>query len=217
VITYTAAPADLPPAGLPGLDPAWSRLVPVTDADGVERTFHVLDNGVTDPVGTLLCVHGNPTWSYLWRGLLAAAPAGWRVVAPDHLGMGHSERLDSARTLAQRVDDLGRLTDILGVTGPVVTVAHDWGGILSMGWAHRHRDQLRGIVLTNTAVSQPPTGKGPVLIRAAHVPLIGENACVRTPAFVRGTTSLTWPLLDEEVRDALAEPYGTPARRAGVP
>ncbi|UZJ24117.1 alpha/beta fold hydrolase [Rhodococcus antarcticus] len=216
MITYTAAPADLPPAGLPGLDPAWSRLVPVTDADGVERTFHVLDNGVTDPVGTLLCVHGNPTWSYLWRGLLAAAPAGWRVVAPDHLGMGHSERLDSARTLAQRVDDLGRLTDALGVTGPVVTVAHDWGGILSMGWAHRHRDQLRGIVLTNTAVSQPPTGKGPVLIRAAHVPLIGENACVRTPTFVRGTTSLTWPLLDKEVRDAFAEPYGTPARRAAV-
>ncbi len=46
--------------------------------------------------GTLLCVHGNPTWSYLWRGLLAAAPAGWRVVAPDHLGMGFSERTAQA-------------------------------------------------------------------------------------------------------------------------
>jgi hypothetical protein len=46
-----------------------------------------------DPVGTLLCVHGNPTWSYLWRRLLAAAPPGWRVVAPDQLGMGWSERL----------------------------------------------------------------------------------------------------------------------------
>ena len=46
-----------------------------------------------DPAGTLLCVHGNPTWSYLWRRLLAAAPPGWRVVAPDQLGMGWSERL----------------------------------------------------------------------------------------------------------------------------
>lgn len=225
MITYTAAPADLPPAGLPGLDPTWSRLVPVTDADGIERTFHVLDTGAGTPdaptVGTLLCVHGNPTWGYLWRRLLAAAPAGWRVVAPDHLGMGHSERLDSARTLAQRVDDLGRLTDALGISGPgahgpVVTVAHDWGGIISMGWADRHREQLRGIVLTNTAVSQPPTGKGPVLIRAAHVPVVGENACVRTPIFVRGTTSLTWPRLDKPIRDALAEPYATPARRAAV-
>ncbi len=221
MIRYTPAPADLPPAGLPGLDPAWSRLVPVVDADGVERTFHVLDNQVENPVGTLLCLHGNPTWSYLWRGLLAAAPAGWRVVAPDHLGMGHSERLDVARTLAQRVEDLGRLTDALGVTGagvtgPVVTVAHDWGGILSMGWAHAHREQLRGIVLTNTAVSQPPPGNGPWLIRAAHVPLVGENACVRTPAFVRGTTALSRPRLDRDVRDALAEPYGTPSRRAAV-
>ena len=216
MIGYVASPATLPPAGLPGLDPGWSRLVPVTDADGAERTFHVLDNRVAEPVGTLLCVHGNPTWSYLWRRLLTTAPPGWRVVAPDHLGMGHSERLDSARTLAQRVDDLGRLTDALGVHGPVVTVAHDWGGILSMGWAVVHREQLRGLVLTNTAVHQPDSGKGPILIRAAHVPLVGRNVCVRTPAFVRAATSLTWPLPPRAVRDAFAEPYRTPARRAAV-
>lgn len=216
MISYTPAPADLPPAGLPGLDPAWSRLIEATDADGVQRTFHVLDTGPAEPLGTLLCVHGNPTWSYLWRALLAAPPQGWRVVAPDHLGMGHSERLDSARTLTQRVEDLTRLTEALQITGPVVTVAHDWGGILSLGWAARHREQLRAVVLTNTALSQPPPGRGPLLIRAAHVPAIGENACVRTPLFVRGTTSLSWPLIDADVRDAYAEPYATPARRAAV-
>ena len=61
---------DATPArpALPGLDPAWSRLLTVADADGVEHCWHVLDNGVREPVGTLLCVHGNPTWSYLWRG-----------------------------------------------------------------------------------------------------------------------------------------------------
>jgi len=221
VITYTAAAATLPPAGLTGLDPSWSRLVDVSDADGFLRTFHVLDSSagkVADApaVGTLLCVHGNPTWSYLWRRLLAAPPPGWRVVAPDHLGMGHSERLDTARTLAQRVDDLSRLTEAMGISGPVVTVAHDWGGILSMGWAHGHREQLRGLVLTNTAVHQPETSKGPVLIRAAHVPVIGENVCVRTPAFLRAATSLTWPLLSAGVREGFAEPYGTAARRAAV-
>ena len=219
-------PASLPPGGLPELDPSWSRLVEVVDAGGETRTFHVLDSWVgqpadSEPVGTLLCVHGNPTWSYLWRRLVAAAPAGWRVVAPDQLGMGYSERIDTPRVLAQRVDDLGRLTDALGVTGPgqsgpVVTVAHDWGGIISLGWAAEHLDQLRGVVLTNTAVHQPETSKGPVLIRLAHQPLLNQIACRRTPLFVRATTSLTWPRLPRDVRDAFAGPYDTAARRLPV-
>ena len=120
------APAQLPPTGLPGLDPEWSRIVDVADADGVARSFHVLDSGVGEPsIGTILCVHGNPTWSYLWRALVAAPPRGWRVIAVDQLGMGYSERIGEVRRLAQRIDDLGRLTDALGITGPVVTVAHD--------------------------------------------------------------------------------------------
>jgi len=216
-------PAALPPAGLPGLDPSWSRLVEITDADGVRRTFHLLDSwtGPGEPVGTLLCVHGNPTWSYLWRRLLAAAPPGWRVVAPDQLGMGYSERLEKPRMLRQRVDDLGRLTDALGIsgpgrTGPVVTVAHDWGGIVSLGWAAAHSGQLHGVVLTNTAVHQPDGSAGPILIRLAHVPLLNRFACRWTPLFVRTTTSLTWPRLPRDVRDAFAAPYGTAAQRLGV-
>ena len=125
---------------MPGVGPAWSRMVQAPDAEGHARRWHVLDNGVEPTTGTLLCVHGNPTWSYLWRGLLAAAPPGWRVVAPDHLGMGYSERPDADRSVAQRIADLGRLTDALGVTGPVVTVGHDWGGIISLGWALAHGD-----------------------------------------------------------------------------
>ena len=88
----TAGPPRMTPEALPGLEQEWSRLVAVIDADGVCHTWHLLDNRVPDPVGTLLCVHGNPTWSYLWRGLLSAAPPGWRVVAPDQLGMGYSAR-----------------------------------------------------------------------------------------------------------------------------
>jgi len=203
---------------MPGLDPAWSRLVQVADADGVDHVWHLLD---TDPtgrsdVGTLLCVHGNPTWSYLWRRLAAVAPPGWRVLAVDQLGMGWSQRLASPRTLAQRVDDLGRLTAALGVSGPVVTVAHDWGGPVSLGWALAHRDQLRGIVLTNTAVHQPPGGAVPVLIRAAHLPGVRQLACVRTPMFVRAATALSRPRLPADVRDAFAAPYDGPARRRSV-
>jgi acyl-coenzyme A synthetase/AMP-(fatty) acid ligase/pimeloyl-ACP methyl ester carboxylesterase len=210
-------PAGVPEGlELPGVDPAWSRTVTVPDGDGVPRTWHLLDNGVEPSLGTLLCVHGNPTWSFLWRRMLAAAPAGWRVVAPDHLGMGWSDRLEAPRTLAQRVVDLGTLTATLGVTGPVVTVGHDWGGAVSLGWALEHRDQIRGVVLANTAVEQPPGDRGPVLIRLAHVPWLRELSCVRTPLFVRATSALSRPALPRGVRRALAAPYASPSRRRSV-
>ena len=163
----------------------------------------------------MLCVHGNPTWSYLWRRFLAQAPAGWRVVAVDQLGMGWSERTEP-RTLAQRVDDLGSLTAALGITGPVVTVAHDWGGPVSLGWALDHREQLRAVVLTNTAVHQPAGAAAPSLIRLARTPGLRQAICVGTPAFVRTTSALSWPALPAPVRDALAAPYASPARRRAV-
>ncbi|WNV77711.1 alpha/beta fold hydrolase [Geodermatophilus sp. DSM 44513] len=211
-----AADAAIVPTALPGLDPSWSRTVRVRDSEGVEHCWHLLDNGVRDPVGTLLCVHGNPTWSYLWRRLVAAAPPGWRVVAPDQLGMGFSDRPAGPRSLAQRVADLGDLTAALGVTGPVVTVGHDWGGVISLGWALAHRAQLRGVVLTNTAVAMPPGDLGPALIRLANAPGVRAAVTVGTPVFVRATTALSRPALPPGVRDAFAAPYRSPARRHAV-
>ena len=217
MVTGDVAATTPPP--LTGLDPAWSRLVAVPDGRGGTRTWHVLDVGPpapTEPAGTLLCVHGNPTWSYLWRRLAAAPPPAWRVVAPDQLGMGYSERLPEPRTLAERIEDLGLLTDVLGITGPVVIVAHDWGGAISLGWALEHRDLLRGVVLTNTAVHQPSTSAPPVLIRMAHAPGVRHAACVATPTFVRAATALSRPPLPRAVRNAFAAPYDTPSRRRAV-
>ena len=169
----------------------------------------------------MLCLHGNPTWSYLWRRFLAAAPPGWRVIAPDQLGMGWSERLDRPRTLAERIDDLGRLTDALEVTGPevtgrVVAVAHDWGGPVLLGWAERHRDLLAGLVLTNTGVSLPADTAPPGVITLARSGPLLETVCGRTPAFVRATTALSRPALPKAVRDAFASPYALPVRRRAV-
>ena len=138
------------------------------------------------------------------------------MVAPDHLSMGFSERTVSPRTLADRVADLGALTDALGIEGPVVTVGHDWGGIISLGWAVEHPAQLRGVVLTNTAVAQREGDFGPPLIRFAHLPGVRPLGCVATPAFVRGATWLSKPRLAPEVCDALALPYDTAARRRAV-
>ena len=211
----TSGEPAFPPAGLPGLDQRWSRSLDVPDSDGRSHRWHLLDNGADATAGTLLCVHGNPTWSYLWRRLLAEAPPGWRVVAPDQLGMGFSERGDAPRSLAERVADLGDLTAALDLTGPVVVVAHDWGGPVSLGWALQHREQLRGVVLTNTAVREPASA-APPLIRMARLPALLALSCVRTPTFVRTASALSRPRLPKDVRDALAAPYATAARRRTV-
>ena len=215
-----AAPATRPPSGLPGLDPDWSRLVTTTDARGDKRTWHVLDtwSGRDDaePRLTYLCVHGNPTWSYLWRSLAQMADPADRVVAVDHLGMGFSERTGQVHRFADRVAELGCVTEALGVTGPVVTVGHDWGGAISLGWALSHREQLRGVVLTNTAVAQPDGAATPVLIALARSrPLLAANT-VKTPAFVAGTLRLAHPPLPRAVRDAYRAPYRGAARRQAV-
>ncbi len=182
---------------------------------GPERTGPSGDGSSSTTVSTtLLCVHGNPTWSYLWRRFLAAAPAGWRVVAVDQLGMGYSERPTAPRTLAERIDDLGVLTDALELTGPVVTLAHDWGGPVSLGWALAHGPQLRAVVLANTAVHQPDAVAPPALLRLAGA--VRTTVCVTTPAFVATTAALSRPALEPAIRRALAAPYRSSARRQAV-
>jgi len=130
------------------------------------------------------CVHGNPSWSFLWRELLSRLPSHYRVIAVDQLDMGFSERSGLKRTLTTRIDDLCQLTDYLEINGPVVTVAHDWGGPVSLGWAHRHRAMLKGIVLTNTAVHQPEHAAAPAVIRLIRNTPLLKLVTARTQAFI---------------------------------
>lgn len=209
-----SATARLPPAGLAGLDASWSRLMTTADHRGIERTWHVLDTGGRESVhGTVLCVHGNPNWSYMWRGL-AQALTGWRVVAVDALNMGYSERTGTPRLLGDHIADLESVTAALGIDGSVVTVAHDWGGPISLGWAQRHRNQVSGIVLMNTGVARPPGVSVPPLISAARSTL--RATCVRTPVFLHGALRMARPSLPREVYRAYAAPYGSAEWRAGI-
>jgi olefin beta-lactone synthetase len=209
--------AVLAPSGLPGLDPAWSRLVPTASG-----TWHVLDNAqllTQEPVGTLLCVHGNPTWSYLWRSFVAAGAGArrpWRVVAVDQLDMGFSERTGRTHLLADRVRELGELTDALGLTGRVVTAGHDWGGLISLGWAIDHPDLLAGVVLLNTAVHQPLGERAPAVLRPAMLPGVRRVATVTTTGFVDTTLALAHPRLPGAVRSAFRAPYRGAQRRGAV-
>ncbi|MDH2442747.1 alpha/beta fold hydrolase [Amnibacterium sp. CER49] len=220
-----AAPAALPPEGLPGLDRAWSRLVTAPSSDGARRTWHLLDTGPAleaagvRPVGTVLAVHGNPTWSYLWREVVAAsleAERPWRVVAVDQLEMGWSERTGAPRTVADRVRDLGLLTDALGLDGPVVPLGHDWGGIVAMGWAVDHAADTAGVVLANTALPDPTEDVLPGLLRFALTPAVTRAGTSGTTAFLETTLRIAHPPLPPEVRAAYRAPYRGAARRAGI-
>ncbi|MEY4137207.1 MAG: hypothetical protein RL205_1335, partial [Actinomycetota bacterium] len=202
-----------------------SRTVRAADSTGVERQWHLLDtwrDRSDEPRVTLLCVHGNPTWSYLWRKLVAHAPSDIRVIAVDQLDMGYSERTGVDRRLSDRVIDLGKLTDALGVTGPVITVAHDWGGPVSLGWALDHRTQLRGVVLLNTAIHQPSDSHAPALIRLARSRPLLTFSTRLTSLFITSTTALSrygrgkGPVLSRAEADAYLAPYDEAARRAGV-
>ena len=208
--------ARRPPPGLDGLDPSWSNLIDVASGDGITHTWHLLDNGVIDARLTLLCVHGNPSWSYLFRNLIAGAPADIRVIAVDQLGMGFSERTGETRRLATRIDDLSELTDQIGLEGPVVTVAHDWGGPVSLGWAQRHLDQIAGVVLMNTAVHQPAGSPAPALIRLVRRPLVLRQVAVNTAAFITGALRMSRPPLPAEVRQGFRAPYESADRRQAI-
>ena len=224
--------ATLPPPGLPGLDPRFSRIVAVPgrgEDAGLIREWHCLDTGDAlaesgvAVAGTILAVHGNPTWSYLWRAFASESvrsaceggPA-WRVVAVDQLDMGFSERTDAHRPLAQRVADLAALTEALGIDGPVVTLGHDWGGVVSLGWAVDHPASLAGVMLLNTAVHQPEGVPIPAPLRLAGARGVLAGSTVATTAFLDTTLALAAPPLDAATRDAYRAPYRSAARRRAI-
>ncbi|MEJ5915665.1 alpha/beta fold hydrolase [Pseudokineococcus sp. 1T1Z-3] len=242
----TRAPGapDVDVAALPGVDPRWSRLVEAPASDGTRRTWHLLDTGAVlaadehaggATAGTVLAVHGNPTWSYLWRDVAAAGLAGdaagrrWRVVAVDQLGMGLSDRRPRADgepwLLADRVADLAALVDVLRtdvgdgwapVQGQVVALGHDWGGVVVSGWAGQHPEQVAALALTNTAVHAPAGDALPPVLRVVSAP--GAHALItsRTAGFVRAALAQTRPVPPADVRRAYAAPYRTGEDRRAV-
>lgn len=115
-------------------------------------------------------VHGNPTWSFYFRELVKALSPAYRCIAPDHVGMGLSDRPDDARydyTLSSRVDDLDRLMERVAPKGPVTLIVHDWGGMIGMSWAVRRPERIKAVVALNTSCFRLPPGKTfPPLLRA---------------------------------------------------
>ncbi|HEY9723954.1 MAG TPA: alpha/beta fold hydrolase, partial [Oscillatoriaceae cyanobacterium] len=105
---------------------------------------------------------GNPSWSFYYRNLARELASSHRVIVPDHIGCGLSDKPDDDRydyTLESRVADLERLLDHLGVTQDITLVVHDWGGMIGFTYAHRHPHRIKRLVVLNTAAFLLPEGK----------------------------------------------------------
>lgn len=110
--------------------------------------------GSGDPI---VFLHGNPTSSYLWRGIIPHVAGMGRCIAPDLIGMGDSAKLADSGPGAYRyvhhrryVDELLR---VLEVGDRVTLVGHDWGSVLAFDWAVRHPGSVRGIAYTEAIVT----------------------------------------------------------------
>ena len=110
--------------------------------------------GSGDPI---VFLHGNPTSSYLWRGIIPHVAEVGRCIAPDLIGMGDSAKLADSGPGAYRyvqhrryLDELLRLLD---VRENVTLVGHDWGAALAFDWAVRHPDSVRGLAYMEAIVT----------------------------------------------------------------
>ena len=182
--------------------------------------MHYVDEGPHDaPV--VLMLHGNPTWSFYWRRLISALRPSHRVIAPDHIGCGKSDKPGDdtySYRLAERVEDIEALVEQLGLRDVTLAV-HDWGGMIGMGWAHRHPDLVARLVVLNTAAfPMPSTKRLPASLWLARDTKAGALLVRGFNAFARGATRLavTRVRLPKEARDGLCAPYDSWDHRRAV-
>lgn len=134
------------------------------------ETMHYLDEGKGEAV---VMVHGNPTWSFYYRRVVEALRPTHRTIVPDHIGCGFSSKpQDYPYTLKTHIDNLETLlAATLGEREPVTLIVHDWGGAIGMGWAVRHPERVRRIVVLNTAAFC--SARIPWRINVCRVPGLG--------------------------------------------
>ncbi len=121
--------------------------------DGHGFAQHYLDEGPGngDPSApVVVCLHGEPTWGYLYRDIVPRLSDRYRVIVPDHMGFGKSETpQDREYTLRAHTENLAALLDHLEVDD-VTFVLQDWGGPIGTAYTVRHPERVARLFLTNT-------------------------------------------------------------------
>lgn len=163
------------------------------DVDGATKSMAFFDTGIRDgSERTILFLHGNPTSSYLWRNIIPHVQHLGRVVAPDLIGQGDSDKLDDtgpeSYTFVEHRAWLDALLDSLDLGDRVVLVIHDWGSALGFDWARRHPDRVAGIAYMEAIVAPiaswddwPPNARG---IFQGLRSDAGEELCLQKNLFV---------------------------------
>jgi haloalkane dehalogenase len=205
-------PTDEPAAS----HPSWRALYPFASRyvshTGVRQ--HYVDEGAGQP---LLLVHGNPTWSFHWRDLIAALAPRFRLIAPDHVGCGLSDKpRDYPYRMAQHIENLTALVEQLDLR-EITLVAHDWGGPIGLGAALNCRERFSRLVLLNTAAFR--SRRIPWRIRICRTPLFGPLVIRGFNGFARAALSMALckhERMTAAVRAGYLAPYDSWAHRIAI-
>ena len=184
------------------------------------QRMHYLDEGpATSPdrvPRTLLFSHGNPTWSFHWRTLIATLRNYDRCIAPDHLGCGLSDKPSHLMRLSDHVDHLTALVERLDLR-QITLVAQDWGGAIGLGALLRMPGRLERIILFNTGAFPPPYI--PWRIRACRIPVLGRLAVQSAGLFNRAALHMTLARraqLDPTIAAGYLAPYNSWSSRRAI-
>jgi haloalkane dehalogenase len=195
--------------------PAWvpETLYPFEShyAEVAGTRVHYVDEGSGSP---LLLLHGNPTWSFLYRDIIIGLRDRYRCIAPDHPGFGLSRAAPGyAYTAAEHAGVLEQLVLGLGLSG-VTMMVHDWGGPIGFAVATRHPSRFAAFVIGNTW-AWPKADLGTQIFSRLLGGPIGSYLIVRRNFFVETILpgNVKRKQLPDEVMDAYRGPFQTPESR----
>ena len=176
------------------------------------NSMHYVDEGDGEAI---LMLHGNPTWSFYYRDLLNAFKTSHRVIAPDHIGCGLSDKTNEyAYTLERRILDIEKLVRFLGLK-KINLVVHDWGGAIGFGLATRNPQLVKSVVILNTAAFL--SNKIPFRIALCKNKFFGDFLVRRLNAFAQAAAYMASAKgLSKKVKKAYLFPYSAPAQRRAL-
>lgn len=179
--------------------------------------MHYVDEGNGEPI---VMLHGDPTWGYLYRQFIPALSRHHRCIVPDHMGMGKSgvPLEPYPYRLEHHIANLEALLLHLDVRD-ITLVVHDWGGPVGLGFATRHPQRIKRLVLLNTWTFAPwPGGPFPRLLEIIRSER-GENFVLKRNGYVEpaltGTTYHT-ENLTSAIMEAYKAPYPTSETRTAL-